>query len=57
MKLYAKEGQSMSMGDTIEEKFLGKFEYLALVLFIIMLLLLLILNMPERLEAVGPWVE
>ncbi len=45
------------MGETIVEKFLGRFEYVAVFLFIIVLLLLLILNMPERLEAVGPWIE
>jgi hypothetical protein len=45
------------MGDFIEEKILGNFGYVALGLFIIVLLLMSMLEMPSRLVAVVPETE
>ena len=47
----------MAMGETIEEKFLGNFGYIALGLFIFLFLLLwFVLEIPSSMTAVGPWV-
>ena len=47
----------MAMGETIEVKFLGVFEYILVGLFIVLLLLLYVVDIPGSITAVVPELE